>query len=106
MDSAECEWVVDKVPVPAGIAVLCPSIVATAPPHCDPWRLGPSNRQPVTGTLRFLYKESIRQAGKRLASTLGDRSYMGEKPAVFFTRCYDLRSALAHGDYPRPHGPR
>ena len=52
--------------------------------------------------MRFLYKESIRQAGKRLASTLGDRSYMGEKPAVFFTRCYDLRSALAHGDYPRP----
>ena len=63
---------VDKVPVPAGIAVLCPSIVARGATLRPMAPRGPSNRQPVTRTLRFLYKESIRQAGKRLASTLGD----------------------------------
>ncbi len=48
-------------------------------------------------------RESVGRAGRRLARTLGDIEYMpGEPPSEFFTRCYALRSALVHGEYPRP----
>jgi hypothetical protein len=48
-------------------------------------------------------RESVGRAGRRLARTLGDTEYMpGESPPEFFTRCYALRSALVHGEYPRP----
>jgi hypothetical protein len=48
-------------------------------------------------------RESVGRAGRRLARRLGDTEYMpGESPPEFFTRCYALRSALVHGEYPRP----
>jgi hypothetical protein len=56
----------------------------------------------LVGSLRTLEQESVGQAGRRLARTLGDRKYMDESATTFFTRCYDLRSALVHGHYPRP----
>ena len=56
----------------------------------------------VVGSLRWLYNESVGQAGRRLAQSLGDRRYADEEPQRFFTRCYDLRSKLVHGQYPRP----
>jgi hypothetical protein len=43
-----------------------------------------------------------RQAGRRLAESLGDRRYAEEEPRRFFTRCYDLRSKLVPGYHPRP----
>ena len=61
----------------------------------------------LTGSLEELAKrESVGRAGRRLAGTLGDTEYMpGEPPPLFFKRCYELRSALVHGHYPRPdHG--
>ncbi len=42
------------------------------------------------------------QAGRRLARTLEPRRYMDLSPSKFFTRCYEMRSALVHGHVPRP----
>ena len=56
----------------------------------------------VIGTLRWAREESIGQAGRKLASRLGDRRYMDESPEEFFRNCYTLRSRLFHGYFPRP----
>jgi hypothetical protein len=56
----------------------------------------------IKGSLSYLKVESIGQAGRRLASVLGDRRSMDLAPPRFFTRCYELRSRLAHGAIPRP----
>jgi hypothetical protein len=56
----------------------------------------------LTGSLRLLYEESISQAGKRIALALEPEMYMNERPAVFFRRCYEIRSRLLHGDDPLP----
>jgi hypothetical protein len=61
-----------------------------------------NERDALIGSLRMLQQESVGQAGRRLAESLGDREYMGESPTTFFTRCYELRSSLVHGHYPRP----
>lgn len=61
-----------------------------------------SERASLVGSLKWLMDESIGQAGRRLASTLGDRSYMDMTPVKFFNHCYSLRSQLAHGVVPRP----
>ncbi len=56
----------------------------------------------MVGVLAWLRYESISQAGRRLASTLGEHLYAGERPVEFFTHCYELRSRLVHGELPRP----
>lgn len=61
-----------------------------------------TERESLIGSLRGLEQESVGQAGRRLAESLGEREYMGEAPRSFFNRCYELRSALVHGHYPRP----
>ena len=48
----------------------------------------------LIGSLRWLDRDSISQAGRRLAATLEPKEYMGDKPAVFFNRCYDIRSPI------------
>lgn len=53
-------------------------------------------------SLEDLTKESIGQAGRKLAECLGNRRYGGQKPDKFFTACYKLRSKLVHGNVPRP----
>lgn len=52
--------------------------------------------------LRELRLESIGQACRRLARTLGARTYGGDSAEKFFARCYTLRSRLVHGAVPRP----
>lgn len=59
-------------------------------------------RKSLIGSLRDLKKESIGQAGRKIVKCLGNRKYGGLKPPTFFTRCYKLRSKLAHGHIPRP----
>ncbi len=63
-----------------------------------------SEIESIVGTLKWMREESIGQAGRKLAATLGNRTYMdgAESPVRFFTRCYELRSALVHGRDPRP----
>jgi hypothetical protein len=58
--------------------------------------------QSIVSSLQWLRDESIGQAGRRLASRLGDRRYVDEQPGRFFTKCYTLRSQLIHGHSPRP----
>jgi hypothetical protein len=66
------------------------------------------DRRSLVGSLRWLRLQSINQAGRRLAQDLSDRTYMAGQPSgpesatKFFTRCYEMRSALVHGHYPRP----
>jgi len=65
-------------------------------------------RRSLLGSLLWLRLQSINQAGRQLAQSLGDRTYMEGQPSGpenatrFFTRCYEMRSALVHGHYPRP----
>jgi hypothetical protein len=61
-----------------------------------------NEKHSITSSLELLMQESISQAGKRLADSLGDRRYADRSPKQFFTDCYELRSVLAHGRFPRP----
>ena len=66
--------------------------------------LEPGEADSLCGSLDSLARrESVLSAGRRLAGALGTTEYLpGEPPPVFFTRCYELRSSLVHGHYPRP----
>jgi hypothetical protein len=61
-----------------------------------------NEKQSIMTSLELLMKESFSQAGKRLADSLGDRRYGDRSPRQFFRDCYELRSDLAHGRFPRP----
>jgi hypothetical protein len=61
-----------------------------------------SEVESIIGSLRWLRNESIGQAGRRLASRVGEREYMDEPPKRFFTNCYALRSRRFHGHDPHP----
>lgn len=61
-----------------------------------------AERESLAGSLSWMLTESIGQAGRRLARTLEPRRYMDLSPSKFFTRCYELRSALVHGHVPQP----
>jgi len=60
------------------------------------------DKESIVGSLRHLTNESLRQAGRRLATTLGDRTYLRLEPKEFFVKCYDLRSRVVHGATPFP----
>jgi hypothetical protein len=47
-------------------------------------------------------KAAIGQAGRGLVSSLGGINYQGDTPKELFTKSYDLRSKLVHGNKPRP----
>ena len=60
-------------------------------------------RRSIVGGLKEMHRrESVNQAGKRLAETLGENTYGGRTPSRFFSFIYQLRSDLVHGAYPRP----
>lgn len=65
--------------------------------------LSADEKNSILGALCGLRKESISQAGRRLATErLGDRAYGGRPSADFFNYCYRLRSNLVHGNLPTP----
>lgn len=64
--------------------------------------LAREDRDSLSSTLEELKKESIGRACRRLAKSLGDRTYVDKSPTAFFRSCYDLRSDLVHGRLPRP----
>lgn len=68
----------------------------------DSLMLTEKEKESLTGSLQWLYNESISQAGRKLASRLDGRSYLNMKAKNFFNYCYDLRSKLVHGNVPRP----
>lgn len=59
-------------------------------------------RQSLISSLEQLKRESVGQACRRLAATLGRREYGGKEPGAFFRVCYELRSRIVHGDHPGP----
>lgn len=60
-------------------------------------RLDEATRAAMLGSLQWLKQESIRQAGRALATRLlPDRIYLEQPPGRFFTFCYDLRSSILH----------
>jgi hypothetical protein len=59
--------------------------------------LSQSEKDSMCGALSWMRRESIGQAIKTLAATVGDRYYMGESAPKFLARCYELRSQLVHG---------
>ncbi len=62
-----------------------------------------SEKDSIVGTLRWCRQESIKQAGRRVVrERLGNRTYGGQPAERFFSKCYDLRSSLVHGNLPRP----
>ena len=64
--------------------------------------LDQSERDSLLGALRQLRRESVGQAGARLAKRLGGKRYRDMEAPQFFKSCYDLRSKLVHGVHPRP----
>jgi hypothetical protein len=51
-----------------------------------------SEKSSLLDSLKWLRDQSIGQAGRALAATLGDRTYTDMTPPKFFAHCYDLRS--------------
>jgi hypothetical protein len=61
-----------------------------------------AEKDSILGSLEWLKRESISQAGRRLVGTLGEQQYGGLTPRQLFRQAYDMRSRLAHGHVPRP----
>ncbi|WP_304511902.1 HEPN domain-containing protein [Desulfobacula sp.] len=63
-----------------------------------------NEKDSIVGSLNWLRKESINQAGKRLVSSRipTEQKYNGMSPEKFFSKCYQLRSDLVHGNIPYP----
>jgi hypothetical protein len=54
-------------------------------------------KQSLHGSLRWLYEESISQAGRRTARRLlPDGSYGGKSSDKYFSERYELRSTIVH----------
>jgi len=65
--------------------------------------LADKEKSSLVGSLHWLLKESLTQAGKRLVtSVLGQTLYDGKPAPTFFSYAYSLRSALVHGKLPAP----
>jgi hypothetical protein len=61
-------------------------------------------KKSLVSSLEWLLLESIGSAGRRLANTL-TKGYAELPASRFFMKCYEVRSALVHGDVPRlDHG--
>jgi hypothetical protein len=57
----------------------------------------------MLGSIRWLSKDSISAAGKKLAATrLHGRTYAGRTAAELFAHAYQVRSNLVHGNLPYP----
>ncbi len=64
--------------------------------------LTPADADALRSALGQLKDESIGSAGRRLASSLGGRTYLEMSADKFFTACYTARSNLVHGNVERP----
>ncbi len=92
------ETLIDQQPRP----VLVQELVDALSEQVRQSELEPGDSASMVGSLQSLKKESVGQAGRRTAGTLGDRRYMDKSAKAFFNECYDVRSALVHGHFPRP----
>jgi hypothetical protein len=58
--------------------------------------LHPDEKQALIQALQLQKRESLSQAGRRLAAALTGRRYGDHEAPAFFTACYTLRGRLAH----------
>ncbi|WP_157559795.1 hypothetical protein [Nocardioides sp. Soil777] len=58
--------------------------------------LSVEEQQALVAALQLLKRESLSQAGRRLAATLDDRTYADMSAREFFTVVYGLRGRLVH----------
>ena len=60
-------------------------------------KLPENEKTSLSGSLKWLFKDSIRRTGKLLAEELlAGNEYGGRTPGSFFSYCYDLRCQLVH----------
>lgn len=64
--------------------------------------LDDDTKNSMRGALERLRRESIMQAGRRLAASVGDKRYNDMSAGDFFRKCYEVRSKLIHGEMPSP----
>ncbi len=65
--------------------------------------LSPDEKKSFIGSLKWLYNESINQAGRKLSRRIiGEKKYADKSPEAFFSHCYSIRSRLVHGASPLP----
>lgn len=93
------ESLLDLAPRSAAARAHVDALLAATESNPD---LSDDERKSLSGSLKWLWNESINQAGKRLARTLEPRTYDDLSPAKFFGRCYEVRSRLVHGRGPLP----
>jgi hypothetical protein len=98
MLSMALETIIEPRDKPAGVQQQVENLIKLVQESS----LDPLSATSLVGGLRALKQESVGQAGRRLAQRLGDRTYLGRAPEAFFSYCYQLRSKLVHGSYPRP----
>lgn len=89
------ETLIKQKPHPPEVAQLVDGFLA----QTDASDLPAGIRDSLKGSLARLKEQSVGQAARELASiALGGHTYQGLDPARFFTKCYNLRSQLVHGD--------
>lgn len=65
--------------------------------------LSQDEKKSLIGSLKWLYNQSINQAGRELARRIiGEKKYADKSPEAFFSHCYSIRSRLVHGASPLP----
>lgn len=70
---------------------------------CNNESLSESESDSIVGALRWLRKQSIRQASRGLiCSRLGLRLYKDQSASSYFLECYNVRSRMVHGEPPLP----
>jgi hypothetical protein len=93
------EALIELAPRSAGSQAHVKSLIATTKVALIP----SEEKESMLGAIRWLSKESINQAGRRLVTArLGVRQYEGRTAADFFSHVYQMRSNLVHGNLPYP----
>ncbi|MCX4095081.1 HEPN domain-containing protein [Nocardia sp. alder85J] len=70
--------------------------------HADDLDLSDEERKLIVQHIGSGKRESITEAGSKLASRLKDREYGGVDPSTFFREAYKTRGKLVHGNTSRP----
>ena len=95
------EVLITQIPRPQESITLVNSFIRSARESSE---ISESERNSILGSLSWLLKESVSQAGRRFVTErLGKKEeYMEMECDKFFDHCYAIRSALIHGHEPFP----
>ncbi|MCH8093836.1 MAG: hypothetical protein IH953_04510 [Chloroflexi bacterium] len=94
------EVLITQIPRPQESITLVNSFIETTRESSE---ISESERNSILGSLSWLLKESVSQAGRRFVTErLGKEEYMEMECDKFFNHCYAIRSELIHGHEPFP----